>query len=71
MRRGHDGAYDSILGRRVDRVLATTIHFRPEYFDVASGDVRLHATLVEVDTQGRAQSIERLRITEPDLAELS
>ena len=39
------GPYDSILGRRIDRVLSTTITFVPSSFDVATGDPRLAARL--------------------------
>src|SRR5205823_2326708 len=55
---GMTGPYDSILGRRIDRVLFTTTTFVPSPFDVAEGDPRLAGALVEVDpTTGRAQSI--------------
>ncbi|HEY2759574.1 MAG TPA: TIGR00282 family metallophosphoesterase, partial [Pirellulales bacterium] len=46
---GMTGPYDSILGRQVDRVLETTMTFIPTAFDVATGDVRLSGTIVEVD----------------------
>src|SRR5262245_39728565 len=36
---GMTGPYDSILGRRIDRVMETTITFMPTAFDVAEGDV--------------------------------
>lgn len=66
---GMTGPHDSILGRRVDRVLATTTTFRPEYFEVATGDVRLNGTIVEVDERtGSAKTIERLCVKEPDLS---
>src|SRR5262249_49345010 len=38
---GMTGPYDSILGRRVDRVLSTAVSFVPSAFDVATGDPRL------------------------------
>ena len=38
---GMTGPYDSILGRRIDRVLSTTVTFVPSAFDVATGDPRL------------------------------
>ena len=38
---GMTGPYDSILGRRIDRVLGTTVTFVPSAFDVAEGDPRL------------------------------
>ena len=62
------GPHDSILGRRVDRVLETTISFQPTHFDVAEGDVRMSATLVEADeATGRATAIQRLCIREDDV----
>src|SRR4029077_19280186 len=38
---GMTGPYDSILGRRVDRVLSTAVTFVPTSFDVATEDPRL------------------------------
>jgi metallophosphoesterase (TIGR00282 family) len=65
---GMTGPHDSILGRRVDRVLETTISFQPTHFDVAEGDVRISATLVEADeATGRATAIRRLCIREDDV----
>lgn len=62
---GMTGPHASILGRRIDRVVETTIQFWPTPFDVASEDVRLHGTIVEVDpASGSALSIERLAVTE-------
>jgi 2',3'-cyclic-nucleotide 2'-phosphodiesterase len=69
---GMTGAHESILGRRIDRVLETTLTFQPTQFDVAQGDVRLSGTIVEIDpTTGRAQSIRRLVVTEREVEELS
>ena len=60
---GMTGPYDSILGRRYDRVLAATLTCVPHHFDVATGDPRLCGALVEVDPDsGRALSIRRVRI---------
>lgn len=61
---GMTGPHDSILGRRVDRVMETTLHFTPTHFDVASGDVRLNGAMVDIDpATGRATAIQRLRLT--------
>ncbi|MCE9524517.1 MAG: YmdB family metallophosphoesterase [Planctomycetales bacterium] len=69
---GMTGPHDSILGRRVDRVQETTITFQPTQFDVASGDVRLCGTIVDVDeTTGRATGIRRLVVTESELPSLA
>lgn len=68
---GMTGPYDSILGRRVDRVLQTTLSFEPTHFDVAEGDVRLCGTIVDIDdATGRATGIARLRIGEEEALEL-
>jgi metallophosphoesterase (TIGR00282 family) len=63
---GMTGPYDSILGRRIDRVLKTAITFLPTPFDVAEGDVRLGGAIVDIDgTTGRAMAIRRVMIDEP------
>lgn len=60
---GMTGPYDSILGRRYDRVLESTLSFVPTHFDVATGDPRLCGALVEVDPEtGRATAIRRVQI---------
>jgi len=62
---GMTGPYDSVLGRRKDRVLKSLRTSMPERFEVASGDPRLSAILVEVDPQtGRANSIERVELAD-------
>ena len=68
---GMAGPYDSILGRRIDRVMETTLTANPTQFAVASGDRRLCGTLVQVDVAtGLATGIERLCVSESDLPEL-
>lgn len=58
---GMTGPYDSVLGRRKDRVVGSIISGVPSKFDVANGDERMCGVMVEVDaTSGRAQSIERV-----------
>ena len=60
---GMTGPYESILGRRIDRVLHHARTCLPTPFDVAEGDVRLGGAIVEVDrATGRATAIERLCI---------
>jgi len=59
---GMCGPYDSILGRRIDRVLGTAITFMPSSFDVATGDVRLSGAIVDVDdTTSLAAGIKRMQ----------
>ena len=58
---GMTGPYDSIIGRRTDRVLETTLTAYPTKFDVATGDARLCGAIVDVDAQtGRATKIDRV-----------
>jgi 2',3'-cyclic-nucleotide 2'-phosphodiesterase len=61
---GMTGPHDSIIGRRIDRVTETTLTFYPTEFQVATGDVRMCGTIVDVDPDtGRAFGIQRLRVT--------
>ena len=58
---GMTGPYQSILGRRIDRVLETTRTFSPTQFEVAAGDVRLSGTIVDADPlTGHATAIRRI-----------
>jgi len=64
---GMTGPYDSVLGRRTDRVLKATLTQMPFPFDVATGDVRLSGALVAFDPEtGRALSIERVHLREDE-----
>ena len=68
---GMTGPYDSILGRRIDRVLSTTVNFVPSQFEVATGDPRLAAALVDIDpVTGRASAIRRVMLAEADMAQM-
>jgi hypothetical protein len=60
---GMCGPYDSVLGRRKDRVLKYMTTNMPAPFDVATNDVRLCGALAEIDPEtGRAISIERVEV---------
>jgi 2',3'-cyclic-nucleotide 2'-phosphodiesterase len=62
---GMTGPHDSILGRRIDRVMETTRTFRPTHYEVATGDVRINGAIVDVDPDsGRATAIRRISIDE-------
>jgi 2',3'-cyclic-nucleotide 2'-phosphodiesterase len=68
---GMTGPHDSILGRRIDRVMETTLSFRPTPFDVADKDVRINGSLVDFDPQtGRATAIRRVVIDEVEAQRL-
>lgn len=60
---GMCGPYDSVLGRRKDRVLQYMTTAQPSHFDVATGDVRICGAIAEIDeTTGKATSIERIEV---------
>lgn len=64
---GMTGPHESILGRRIDRVLETTLTFRPSEFEVAKRDVRISGTIVTADAEtGQATAIERFVFREAD-----
>jgi 2',3'-cyclic-nucleotide 2'-phosphodiesterase len=68
---GMTGPHESIIGRRIDRIMETTLTGLPTEFEVATQDVRLCGTIVEADPEtGRAKAIERLCVTEADLPRL-
>lgn len=69
---GMTGPYDSVLGRRYDRVAETTITFNPTHFEVAHGDPRLCGSLVDIDPEtGKATAIERIRVNQAEAARLN
>ena len=58
---GMTGPYESIIGRRIDRVLIHMTTARPAPFAVASGDVRVCGVMIEIDEKTRKTTkIERL-----------
>src|SRR5262249_56611576 len=60
---GMTGPYDSILGRRIDRLLFTATTFIPSAFDVASGDPHLAGVIVDIDPNaGQASAIRRIMV---------
>jgi metallophosphoesterase (TIGR00282 family) len=69
---GMTGPYESILGRRIDRVMETTLTHWPTHFDVADKDVRLSGSLVDLDPQtGRALGIRRIVVNEAEARRLA
>jgi 2',3'-cyclic-nucleotide 2'-phosphodiesterase len=60
---GMCGPYDSVLGRRKDRVLKYMTTSMPHNFEVATGDVRMCGVIAELDLEtGRGLSIERIEV---------
>jgi metallophosphoesterase (TIGR00282 family) len=69
---GMTGPYDSVLGRRVDRVLTTAISFIPTTFAVATDDVRLAGAIVDVDpATGKATAIRRVMWAEREFGPMT
>lgn len=69
---GMTGPHDSIIGRRVDRVLESTLTSRPVPFDVATGDVRLNGAILDIDeTTGQSTAIRRICVTEEQAGKLA
>jgi metallophosphoesterase (TIGR00282 family) len=67
---GMSGPYDSVLGRRKDRVLRAVTTGMPSPFDVATGDPRMSGVLVVVEAEtGRANHIERVMMTGAPIVE--
>jgi metallophosphoesterase (TIGR00282 family) len=69
---GMTGPYQSILGRRIDRVLSTTTTFVPSSFEVATEDPRLAGAVVDLDpATGQASSIRRIMLDDAGLAQMT
>lgn len=65
---GMTGSHESILGRRIDRVMETTLTFRPTRFDIATADVRLCGTIVDANpTTGRAIAVRRIVVRDESI----
>jgi hypothetical protein len=61
---GMTGPHDSVLGRRTENVIKAFRTQMPFPFDVATGDVRINAVLIRVDSNTKAaESIERLNVS--------
>ena len=62
---GMTGPHESVLGRRVDRVLKSIVTQVPTRFDVAERDVHIEGAIISVNREtGKAENIKRVKITE-------
>ena len=60
---GMTGPFDSVIGIKKDAIIERFLTQIPNKFDVAKGDIRLQAVLVDVDSiTGKANSIERISV---------
>jgi hypothetical protein len=60
---GMTGPRDGIIGMAREAILERFLTQLPARFEVAPGPVQLNAVIVSVDGDGRATSIERVRVT--------
>jgi len=59
---GMCGAYDSVIGRKVDDVLTRFLTLIPVRFEVAEENIQLHAVVIDIDDKnGKARSILRIQ----------
>jgi hypothetical protein len=67
---GMTGPYDSVIGRKKERIIERFLTGMPTRFEMGEGDIRLCGALVEVDEgTGKAARIER--IAEPFQAKIN
>ena len=67
---GMTGPFESILGRKIEPVVATTLSFDPNSFHVATQDIRLSATWVDLcPLTGKCLEIGRIQWKESLLEE--
>lgn len=60
---GMTGPINSVLGRKVEKVLYNFTTGLPAPFDIATGPAMLNGVLIEIDREtGRASKIERIRV---------
>ena len=62
---GMTGPHESVLGREIEPVVGRFLDGMPRRFEVASGDNRLSAALVEFGSTGRAERVEWLSLKLP------
>lgn len=59
---GMTGPFDSVIGRKKEQILTRFVTQMPTRFQMAEGDVRLNAVIVDFDEKtGKANSIERIQ----------
>jgi len=59
---GMTGPYDSVIGRRIEDVLARFLTCVPTRFQVAQENIQLHGAVLDIDEQtGKANSIVRIQ----------
>ncbi len=68
---GMTGPYESILGRKIERVTRATVTFSPTPFQVATEDCRICGAIVDInEATGKATKIQRLTVNEQEAIDL-
>lgn len=62
---GMTGPHESVIGREIEPVINRFLDGMPRRFEIATGDNRLSAALVEFNSAGRAEKIEWLALRLP------
>lgn len=63
---GMTGPYDSVIGRKKDKIIERFLTGMPTRFELGTDEVELHGVLLDVDEKtGRALAIERVREKAP------
>lgn len=59
---GMTGAFDGVIGRKKEQILARFLTQMPAKFEMAEGDIQLHGVIIDIDEKtGRANSIRRIQ----------
>ena len=59
---GMTGPFDSVIGRRKEEIIERFLTGMPTRFELAEGDLQLHAVVIEIDAKtGKAISIQRIQ----------
>jgi calcineurin-like phosphoesterase len=62
---GFVGPLESVLGVKDELIFNTFISSMPQKFELADGPIQFNAVVIDLDTNGKARSIERVdRIVE-------
>ncbi len=59
---GMTGPYDSVIGRKKDKILERYLTQLPTSFDMATDDIQMHGVIIDIDEKtGKARDIKRVR----------
>ncbi len=62
---GMTGPHESILGRRIDRVLNSIVTQVPTRYDIAENDIHIEGAIITVNSEtGKAENIKRIKVNE-------